>query len=497
MTSRRRALAALLAVGLLGPATSSASGFLYGENGARSLQLGGAFAGQADDLTAIQHNPAGLAQQQGFSFLVDLFLLNHEVTFQRKDADGTTVAGPVSNSGGKFLLPFFAAGYGLPVANRRLTLSIGAYGPPSVGRYAFPKPNYEKVEKNGRLTYVEDPRKFAPQRYGLIENDIIVLFPSLSAAYEVHPKLSVGVSLQYVYSHIDFQIAATSILFTPTKQLHEDADFDSVLVLDQTGKPTATGVLGVLVKPTDFLRIGISYRPPVPIDAEGEANIVLGPIPKQFYSVEGNRATFEMTLPQELKIGAHLTPIKGLGVNVDAVYQGWQSVGEFLLTPLDIRLVSPDPAVEPIHLEPIHIPKKWRHIWSFRGGAQYEFPFGLTARAGVLWEQSAAGDERLAIDFMHPTRTFITGGLEYKIPRIGVSVLATGAYQPAVTKEVTGSEVRAPNTDHDIQGSIIGNGTLTGGGWILGGGIRGTFGGGGPAASGTRAVSPNEGVLTL
>lgn len=480
-----------------GPSSAFASGFFFGDNGSRALQLGGAFAGQADDLTAIQHNPAGLAQQQGFTFLLDGFGLNHDISFLRKDADGGTRGPAVTNTGGVFLLPFAAVGYGMPLGGHRFTLSAGVYGPPSVGRYTFPEPDYTVVDKDGRKTYARDPRKYAPQRYGLIENDIIILYPTLSASYELHPKVSVGASLQYVYSHLKFRIAATSILFTPDSQIEEDPAWDSVMGIDQTGAPTVTGVLGVMVRPVETVQIGLSYRPPVPIHASGQADVALGAVASQLYEVVGQNATFTMTLPQELKLGVHVQPLPALGVNVDAVYQGWQSVSEFVLTPTDIALQpKSNPDAEPTTLEAIHIPKQWHHIWSIRGGAEYRFTFGLTARAGVLWEQQASGNERLHIDFLHPTRAFITGGAEYALGP--VSILLTGAYQPSQTIEVTNSEVRQANTDPATMGSVVGNGTYTTGGWIVGAGIRGSFGGGGrPATPGVRNLSPDEGVLTL
>ena len=445
--------------------------------------MGGAFTGQADDLTAIQHNPAGLSQLRGVHLLVDVQGLNHDVTFRRRDVDPQTgdfddriQTEEVRNAGGLFMLPFIALGYGTELAGRRFHASVGVYGPPSVGRYQFPEPNYEK---NERGNFAENPIKFAPQRYGLISNDIIILYPTLAASYEVHRTFSVGVSLQYVYSQFTFRQAVTSALTTPDSQAREDANYDSLVTVDQVGAPAVTGILGVQFRPTEFLQVGVSYRPPVPISAEGTAVIELGEVPAQLATIEGDRASFDLTLPQELKVGVHVRPLPGLGINADLVYQGWQTVDEFVLTPEDIRLSLG--GAEPEPLAPIHIPKHWHHSFSGRLGAQYRFSFGLTARAGVLFEQGAIPDENLHIDFLHVTRTFVTAGAEYEAGPI--DVVLSGAWLPTQTKDVRTSEVRQANTDPAVAGSVIGNGTYRSGGWIVGLGLRAHFGGGGPESA--------------
>src|SRR5687767_14906368 len=198
---------------------AGAAGFYFGDNGTKALMTGGAFAGEADDLSAIQHNPGGLTQLSGFHFLLDVELLNHDVSFLRKDPGGTgAVPNTVTNQGGIFVLPFAAFGYGLDVADRPLTLAVGVYGPPSVGRYKYPAPNYEK-DAQGR--YLENPRKFAPQRYALVHNDVIILFPGLSVAYAPHPRVSAGFSLQYVYSKFLFNQVVYSGLTEPKRQADE------------------------------------------------------------------------------------------------------------------------------------------------------------------------------------------------------------------------------------------------------------------------------------
>lgn len=472
MRAHARGLLALGTLGVLASGTSSASGFLFGENGARALGQGGAFVALADDATALQHNPAGLAEIAGLHALVDGALLRHDVSFLRTDGQSSGLARPVRNEEGAFLLPFVAASYGTELAGRPLALAAGVYPPPSLGRYRFPEPDYDVSIVNGRRSYEANPIVFAPQRYGLIRSDVVLVFPSAAVAFQPWPALSVGASLQYVYAQLSLRQAVTSAPFTPEDMRQEDPAYDSIVEVQQRGRPQLTGIVGLLVQPARSVRLGMSYRPPVPLEMRGTAAVTLGEIPSSLVSVTGDRARLALTLPQELKIGAHYWPAEDIGLAAEFVYQGWQSVRELVLTPEDIALSVGGGAPQP--MAPIRIPKRWRHAWGARAGGWWRAVPSLTARVGVLMEEGAIPDERLHIDFVHLPRAFFTAGLEYT--RGSWTAVLSGAFLPSQQREISSSEVRQTNTDPSREGSVIGNGTYSSGGWMAALGLRAHFG---------------------
>lgn len=468
----------LVAVCLGGlPGAAVASGFSFGDNGAKALMQGGAFTAQADDLTAIQHNPAGLSQLDGWSFLVDLQLIDHQVSFLRQDpgfdpANPTTVVQRIDNSkSGLFPLPFAAVSYGFPVAGRTLTVSLGAYGPPSQGRYVFPTPNYTKGD-DGR--FVESPNKYAPQRYSLISNDIVIAYPTLSAAYEVHRRFSVGLSAQLVVSTFNFKqaiFAGDALGQNPQRQLQEDANFDAMVDVDVTGRLGFTGIVGLMWRPVDWLSVGASFRPPVPIHASGKLTLGLSDfLTSAGASVEGDQANLDITLPMELRVGARATPLEGLGVNLDFVYSGWNSVDQILLTPVDMTMKT---SMGSSPVEPFSIPKHWVATYSVRAGASYDVMKYLTVHAGVLFETAAAPTEYYAIDFAHPQRVMVTGGFTGHLGP--VDVLAGIAWAPTVETVVTQSEVRRGQTDPSVVAGVVGAGIYESGGLSIILGVRGRF----------------------
>jgi long-subunit fatty acid transport protein len=459
--------APLLCTTALAASSAWAAGITFGENGARALMSGGAFTAEADDLTALQHNPAGLTQLSGFHFGLDGEVLNHQITFVRKDPGGSTPpVNPVSNSGGPFFLPNVALGYGAQLGGRAFTVALGVYGPPGVGRYAFPEPNYNKDPADA---FVETPRKFAPQRYTLIRSETSIVYPSLAAAYQLHPRLSLGGTLQYVTGRFQLRQAIYSGLTEPRRQSEEEPDFDSLVDVDLAGVGGITGVVGVLYRPLDRLSVGASVRPPFRVTARGTLKVALGENATAFGArVQPEDPKAELWLPQPLqaRLGVRFLATERLGFNADFVFEGWSAMKQITLTPLDVSIqLGNDP---PTKLEPFQIQKSWRDTYSVRGGVTYTFDFGLRARAG------AAADAYTTIDFLHFTRVFVTGGVGYRVGPI--ELLAGGGFTPTQTLEVTQSEVRAGSTDAAVPGAVVGLGTHTSGGWIGTVAVRGSFG---------------------
>lgn len=469
--------AALLSLAFASPAF--ASGFYFGDNGTKALMQGGAFAGEADDLTALQYNPAGLANMAGFNFLVDAQLLNHETAYTRQDnagAVGPTSPTPntVRNTGGLFFLPFAGVSYGINLGTRRLTVALGIYGPPSVGRYQYPIPDYTK---NAAGTgYVNTPRREAPNRYQLINNDVIILYPTLALAFQIHRRFQVGVSVQYVYSTFSFKqtIYADAGLTKPMTMAQEDLAYDSQVGVAMTGRPNVTAIVGAMVKPLDNLSFGASLRPQIPVRADGKLSLQLGERATDLgSSVIGDQATLALTLPLELRIGLHFRPISRLGLNLDYVYQGWQSVNELVLTPKDVTLKLG--SAEPKPVAEFHIPKHWTFSNSVRFGASFDVIKRLTLHAGAFYETGAAPSEQTGIDFLHFDRVFISGGATVRLWKLDVLLGFAGA--PKVTKTVGTSAVVAARDDPTAPPIFVGAGIYESGGWIATLGIRGQFGG--------------------
>ncbi len=461
-----------------------ASGFYFGDNGTKALLQGGAFTAQADDVSAMTINPAGLAQLDGLHFGLDVQFLNHSVTFLRQDpgfdpSATSTLINPVSNKAGPFFLPLAAVSYGFPLWGRPFAVSVGVHAPPSVGRYDYGV-NYSK---DAMGAFVENPRKFAAQRYALVKDDIVVLYPTVSVAYAVAPWLQLGISGQAVITNFAFTqslFAGDTLGLNPMTLSEENPTYDALVSVNLPGRTAFTAIFGVLSKPTSWLALGASFRPAIPITATGEQDpndpksttglrIDLGSL-AQAATVEGSKATLTLTLPMELRVGVRVKPVPRLGLNADFVYQGWQSVDALRLTPENVFLVQGNNRTE---ILPFAIQKNWQASFSGRVGAGFELFRELSLHAGFLFETSASTDEYYSVDFANPTRVFITGGLSLHLGPI--DVVGGVAVSPAVTTIVTQGELRRGQTDPTVTSGVINTGIYTSGGFSGTVGIRGHF----------------------
>ncbi|MFZ5441562.1 MAG: OmpP1/FadL family transporter [Myxococcota bacterium] len=461
---------------IFGALSAQASGFYFGDNGAKAMIQGGAFTAQADDLTAMQHNPAGLTQLPGLSLLADFQILRHDVSFLRQDpgfdpANPSNLINTVRSNPAPFLLPYFGASYGFELAGRPFTIGLGLFAPPSQGKYEYPVPNYTK---NDMGRYVESPIKNAPQRYALIMTNIVIAYPTLTLAYAIHPRFQVGVSAQLTVS----QFQQTQTMFggdtlglNPMTMREENPDYDATVSIDLPGQVGFTGILGLMARPTDWLSFGASIRPPIPFRARGKITVALPDFFKNAgATVEGDTANLQMTLPLEVRAGARVTPVKGLGINLDFLYQGWNSVDQLLLTPENVALHN-NGTVTPI--APFGVKKNWQPTWSLRLGASYRVIKYLSVSLGALFETGAAPSSTYSVDWTHPTRFIFTGGVTGHLGP--VDVIAGALYTPTVTTVITDSEVTRGQTDPTITPGAVGNGIYTSGGYGIILGLRANF----------------------
>lgn len=472
-----------------------ASGFYLGDNGARASLLGGAFTAQADDLTAMQYNPAGLARLPGFSLLADTNVLRHDVTYSRQDpgfdpANPSTLINTVQNRPDPFLLPFFAASFGFPLAGRTFTVGLGLFAPPSQGRYNYPEPNYA-VDEQGR--YVESPRKFAPQRYALISNDIIIAYPTLSLAYDVLPWLQFGVSAQLTvanFKQTQTMFGGDALGINPQTQLTEDPNYDARVAIDLAGQVGFTGIIGVMARPTEWLAFGASFRPAIPFLGKGKMTVDLpkffqdagaqvvgkdgGSCAAEAQTTQTNcTAELRMTMPMEIRAGARAMPVRGLGINFDFVYQGWNSIDQLLLSPDSVSLVGA-PGSAPAQIQAIGLVKNWLPTWSVRLGASYRIIKYLSVSVGANYETGASPSSTYSVDWTHPTRVIISGGVTAHLPY--VDIVAGALVTPRVTSVVEDSVVSRGQTNPALTPGVVGNGIYTSEAWGLILGLRGHFG---------------------
>ena len=191
-------------------------------------------------------------------------------------------------------------------------------------------------------------------------------------------------------------------------------------------------------------------------------------------------------VPLEVKVGARATPIANLGINLDFVYQGWNSIDQLLLTPENVTLENGG-TTSPI--PPFGVKKNWMATWSVRLGASYKVIKYLSVSLGGLYETGAAPSSTYSVDWTHPSRFIFTGGLTGHLGPI--DVIAGALFTPTNTTVVTDSIVSRGQTGDPAvyPPGVVGNGIYTSGGYGFIFGVRGNFGAVKPAAEPVKPAS--------
>jgi long-chain fatty acid transport protein len=250
---KRSHLSRAVAIALLGLAGSASAitnvennssiPFSFSNPGARSLGMGGAFLGAADDATAAYTNPAGLTglgleQQVG----VEIRRTSYDAQFASGGEAGVDPFDPTginygSASSDTNSLSFLS--WVLPRENWALAL------------YRHELLNYESA-------YVSDPTVFGdfftnPYR---ARTDIEIISYGASFAYNVNDFISLGAGLSWY----DFEIDTSAARFDAFRG---DTSVPSALVStqEQRGDDDDIGYnLGLIFRGSDNFNIGVAYR---------------------------------------------------------------------------------------------------------------------------------------------------------------------------------------------------------------------------------------------
>jgi len=367
---------------------------------------------KADDPTAIQYNPAGLARQRGTKLLLNGNLSLHSFEFRRSGVfpddpnDPQTPWGGrpfpvVKNEGTPFFAPFLAATSDFGYFDR-LTAGLAVYGPSAVGNRTFP------------LGVENAP---AASRYDFVQSRSTIIYPTASAGFRVTPWLDLGLSGHLVLSRFD-QTAVSQNDFgkqTCPNVEYLPCDSRSTLVASAT---SFAATIGAMLRPIESLSFGASVRTPINITGEGTVT-PQAPRAAQV-ELQPGAATIALQLPWVVRAGGRYVAMDGdfevYDLELDVVYEGWgtaQRIGPIIRVPTlgafkDIETV---------------VRHGYKDTVSIRGGGAYNFDaMGgvLTLRAGGYFETPATDFPYTRLDFDTLAKVAGTLGAGFKIGAVKI-----------------------------------------------------------------------------
>ena len=429
-------------------------GFEMGDVGSRASGRAGAFVVRADDPSAIDHNPAGLARLRGTHILLSNRLTWDNEAYHRArtlDFSGAVHGVPpvtsfpwVSNA-----VTFEGLGPMLAVSSdfglKDWGFAVGVYSPPSTSRQSFPTDG--------------------PQKYMLTSREVIILYYSAAAAWKYKDIAGIGVTLQWVdVPRFRFSLVVdgntTARMVSPVS-----SRFDMESRVDGADRIGFTGIVGAWYRPFGNLELGLSARL-IPVKIETKSHLALSalsldlPAPPSITrnGVPDDRMTFSMVLPPKVRVGARYVHERGgeevADVEVDLGYEAWSMLDAFVL---DASQTETEVLGKRITIGTLKVQRHWRDTFSVRVGSDFKaVPRWLSVRAGVMYESPAVPPEYAYVDVFPGHRLAASAGLSFTVAGLDISAAYTYLFMvPVVVTEaaskvfqqVPGSPCLPPYTD--------------------------------------------------
>jgi long-chain fatty acid transport protein len=373
-----RPLAVLLIL-VLTAGTSFAAGFRLPEAGVKAMGMGFAFTAQADDPSAIYFNPAGLTQLQGQNVMLG-------ATYVRENGaefTGSTplTGGAVVNETQKslnFVLP--NAYYTYTTRDGGLAFGLGVFTPFGLA---------QEYESNSVFR----------NQVTKIELQTLVFNPTV--AFAVNENLSLGFGIDYMWGNVKYN--KTPVI---PPALGGPGSFDTEL----DGNGEAWGYnFGLLLKASENLKIGFSYRSPFDLKVTGAdftATNPVGSVPALF-PMGTTSASGTLHMPATAALGAAYTYGR-LTVEADADWTFWHSYSQLQITNSTYPQYSSNAV------------KNWEDVCAFRIGAEYRVTDPLALRIGYAYDPSPAPGNTLGPELPDANRMNYTVGVGYKVGKLTI-----------------------------------------------------------------------------
>ncbi|MGN6184578.1 MAG: OmpP1/FadL family transporter [Thermoanaerobaculia bacterium] len=369
--------------------------FNFGNPGARSLGMGGAFLGLADDASAAEANPAGLTILRKAEFSIEARNYLEQQVFTTSGTFPEVTRTPFTHHSDRVVVSFASAV--IPIKNK---FTIGAYFHEPLnnegggvvaptyddltGDLETTVPNFylptqrsgnnvvpvgepiSKVDCEARRRQLNDPFSCLEYRVDPFVSALSVRQRTfgLAGAWQVHPKFSLGATVR----HQRFQESAFTFRFTqqldPKQVLVQATATPNGESVDLKEESDTTFAVGFKWSPTDKISVGGVYKQGPQFDT----TLLYADSSTGFDLINAADTTFHV--PDVAGVGVSIRPIPVLTINVDAVHVKYSNLVD--------NVVTVWPAVAAVD-EPF----KAEDVIEIHAGAEYFFatkiPFALRA----------------------------------------------------------------------------------------------------------------------
>lgn len=342
-----------------------------------TTSFGRAFAGLGivgDDYSAIISNPAGMSLvkddgvQLGMS-LIDIYAKISDNRPGKDDEISLNIFSPVPS--------FFMQ----TTVSDKMKLGMALYTPYGLGT------DY----KDGWFGRDE-----------ALLSEIVVYDFTVSSSYDLTDKFSIGASLSTQYATADLTNDVASGAIYSEIEGHSD--------------PTLAYTLGLMYRPTDNTRFGLSYRSKSTYDLEGTHTLKMNTnipgsnlgMPSISYVPAGTKlkgdAWASVTLPENVILSAY-QKIDDLGLSASVKWTRWS---RFEYLNIYSNAKGKDERVSSTY-------ENWQDTWTYAIGADYDLNKDWVLRAGIEYDETPIpGDANRTARIPDDDRIITSLGASYK-----------------------------------------------------------------------------------
>lgn len=500
MGAKRVVIGAVAAVSSLGWASSAlASGGLESpDNGVVQVGRGATYVARADDPLAAVFNPAGLAYQKTSVYVgAHLMFLNR--CFSRRNPDGSPVSpgaslpGPGAPNGptdpvcadlSPFPNPQIAANFRI---SDRFAVGIAVMGPHAVGNATWP----ESIPYTNQLGL--STTQPSPVRFLLVEQESLLINPTVSVSYAIKDWLSVGAGFIWGIASVNFVNFSEATSQVATDDFAGNQETRATLSAVDGFIPGF--VVGVLASPHKRLDLAGQVRWQDAVSARSTLRIeslywrsggtkndapCAPSEPKCNITDREDAGSVKLRIPFTARFGfryhspqrmGSAIPKVGRKVRDPLVDDQFDIEMDFtyahnsVVDNLEVRFepniaVNGTPGFVPQNAD---IPHKWKNVFGARLGGDYVIiPGFLAARAGAWFETNGQDPEYLNPDFHLGYRVGVSAGATVRLNRFDVSF----AYQHTffetldnggngAVKGLSGDATTGYRTVHNVNGGKL------------------------------------------
>jgi long-chain fatty acid transport protein len=229
-------------------------------------------------------------------------------------------------------------------------------------------------------------------RYLIQDLSLQAIFVQPTVSYAITPKISVGGGPVAVFGAVKLNKALPL----------QSENGDGQVTLE--GNTVAYGYnLGLFVKLTSDISLGVNYRSEVDVEMEeGDATFSV-PESMQGNFPEGNTFSAALPMPSNLTFGLGWQATDKLLLAVDLQSVGWSAYQE----------LNFDFEVNTVALQDSENPRNFENTMIYRLGAEYQAMESLKVRAGIYYDETPIPSDYLTPETPGANKTGISAGFSY------------------------------------------------------------------------------------